>query len=462
MKSIFSKIVLFFLIIRGIAVAQHITNTLAPGGNFVIKDITTSYFILRQTDGTIILPSMIPGSLSGSIFKGENRFLHTYRGSGTNGFNIFFGLNSGNFSMGGSAGESSFNNGVGAYTLSSLTTGSWNSAFGNESLRNNTSGYENSAFGNMSLTSNTSGYRNSAFGYYSLLQSVTGAQNSAFGYYSLYANISGSNNSAFGYESLRSINEGYENSAFGARSLGNSGTGGENSAFGFGSLYWNSGNRNSAFGNKSLANVTSGSNNIGIGYNSQVPSATSDNQVRIGNTDITYAGIQVSWTITSDRRYKENISLSSLGLKFLSKLKPVSYTRKNDGKAKIEYGLIAQEVEEILKQEGIENSGMLNITDEGMYELRYNDLIAPMIKAIQELSFKNEDLEMKNEEQIALLIEENIILKSELERLKSLKEQLADISSLKVELEKQMIILKKITDDSKVRFSYTEEKARLK
>jgi hypothetical protein len=457
MKSIFSTIVLFCLIISGTAVAQGITNTLGPGGNFVIKDVTTSYFILRQTDGTIILPSMIPGSLSGSIFKGENRFLHTYRGSGTNGFNIFLGINSGNFTMGGSAGESSFNNGVGAYALSSLTTGSWNSAFGNESLRSNTTGYENSAFGNMSLASNTSGYRNSAFGYYSLLQNVIGIQNSAFGYYSLYANTSGSHNSAFGYESLRSINEGYENSAFGARSLGNSGTGGENSAFGYLSLYSNAGNRNSAFGNRSLGNVTSGSNNIGIGYNSQVPSGTSNNQVRIGDTDITYAGIQVAWTITSDSRYKENIVSSSLGLNFLSKLKPVSYTRKNDEKVRTEFGLIAQEVEEVLKQEGIENSGMLTITDNGMYELRYNDLIAPIIKAIQELSIKNEKLEIEKGEEIAKLKEKNLFLTSEIESLKSLKEQLAEIVTLKEELEKQMITLKKITDDNQVKFSLREE-----
>lgn len=453
MKSIFSTIVLFCLIVSDTAVSQHITNTLAPGGNFVIKDVTTSYFILRQTDGTIILPSMIPGSLSGSIFKGENRFLHTYRGSGTNGFNIFLGINSGNFTMGGSAGESSFNNGVGAYALSSLTTGSWNSAFGNESLRSNTTGYENSAFGNMSLTSNTSGYRNSAFGYYSLLQNVIGVQNSAFGYYSLYANTSGSHNSAFGYESLRSINEGYENSAFGARSLGNSGTGGENSAFGYLSLYWNSGNRNSAFGNRSLGNVTSGSNNIGIGYNTQVPDGEANNQVRIGNTDISYAGIQVAWTITSDWRYKDNIISSSLGLNFLSKLKPVSYTRKNDEKARTEFGLIAQEVEEVLKQEGIENSGMLTITDEGMYELRYNDLIAPMIKAIQELSIKNEIIEVKNKEQIALLVEENIHLKSEIEKLNLLKNQLAEVLNLKKELIEQINLLKTESKTSKTKFT---------
>ena len=41
---------------------------------------------------------------------------------------------------------------------------------------------------------------------------------------------------------------------------------------------------------------------------------------------------------------------------------------------------------------------MLTITDEGMYELRYNDLIAPMIKAIQELEIENKELKTKNQE----------------------------------------------------------------
>ena len=60
--------------------------------------------------------------------------------------------------------------------------------------------------------------------------------------------------------------------------------------------------------------------------------------------------------------------------------------------------MIAEEVEGSLKEEGVENYGMLTITDEGEYQLRYNDLIAPMIKAIQELNGKNEKLVADNEE----------------------------------------------------------------
>ncbi len=59
---------------------------------------------------------------------------------------------------------------------------------------------------------------------------------------------------------------------------------------------------------------------------------------------------------TSDRRLKSNILNSNLGLNFITKLRPVSYTRKNDENQKTEYGFIAQEVEELLKESGVDTS----------------------------------------------------------------------------------------------------------
>lgn len=60
--------------------------------------------------------------------------------------------------------------------------------------------------------------------------------------------------------------------------------------------------------------------------------------------------------------------------------------------------MIAQEVEDALKQENTENTGMLTVTDEGEYQLRYNDLLAPMIKAIQELKIENDKMKSINDE----------------------------------------------------------------
>ena len=48
MKNIISTFVISLWLITGISNAQDITNTLAPNGNFKIKDSTTDYFILES------------------------------------------------------------------------------------------------------------------------------------------------------------------------------------------------------------------------------------------------------------------------------------------------------------------------------------------------------------------------------------------------------------------------------
>ena len=357
-----------------------INNTLATGGSFTIKDGSTTFLSLSQSDGTLSLNKMLnlPSSTDstlGVIYKGSVRFIHDFQGTGTTGNNTFMGLNAGNFTMGGASYEASHNTAMGYSSLSSLTTGSLNSAFGDRALLSNADGTNNAAFGQGALYTNTSGSANAAFGNSSLGLSTSGNQNSAFGYQALQRNTTGSYNSAFGTGSLAYNTTSGNNSAFGDQALLNS-----------------TGSTNSGFGNGAGSSITSGSNNTCIGNNAQVPSATSDNQVRIGDSNVSYAGVEVSWTVTSDRRLKSNIVDSRLGLEFISMLRPVSYVRKNDKKKRTEFGFIAQEVEQVLKQTGVRNPGMLTIDDDGMYQLRYNDLLAPMVRSIQELRSENEQL----------------------------------------------------------------------
>ena len=156
-----------------------------------------------------------------------------------------------------------------------------------------------------------------------------------------------------------------------------------------------------------------------------VPDGTLDNQVRIGNTSVTYAGVQVAWTITSDERWKSDIQSSELGLNFISKLRPVQYYRTNDEGKKTEYGFIAQELEEALNNAGATNNGIISKDDEGMYGVRYNDLIAPMVKSIQELvDSQQQTIEAQkavNEAQKA----ENEALRSRLDKVEALLKELA-------------------------------------
>ncbi|MBL8008247.1 MAG: tail fiber domain-containing protein [Ignavibacteria bacterium] len=383
----------------------------------------------------------------GAIYKGTDRFLHNY---GTN--NTFLGINSGNFIITGNS-----NTAMGPFSLSSVTVGSFNTAIGVSSLGANTSGQFNSALGHQSLQNNTSGQFNTALGYQSLRYNTTGYGNTAvgralllntsgfentangdwalrnnngnynvaMGNESLRDNISGYYNTAIGYRSLLINTSGSENTSMGSESLLNNISGSQNTTVGYISLYnITTGNSNTALGDSAGYGITTGSNNTAIGKGAQVPNGTLSNQVRIGNTAVTLYCTQVPWNCTSDRRLKSNILTSNLGLNFISKLRTVSYTRNSDEKHKTEFGFIAQEVEDVLKEFGEDNSGIINIDDEGMYSMRYNDLFAPIVKAIQELKTENEELKQNN-----------IKLASEIESIKSMNEKLVKLEKMVNELD---------------------------
>lgn len=110
---------------------------------------------------------------------------------------------------------------------------------------------------------------------------------------------------------------------------------------------------------------------------------------------------------TSDATLKTDIADSDLGLDFVNALRPVSYkwrvgqnqTIGNDNYAECEvvpvtgvrphYGFIAQEVKEVMGDADF--AGYIEPED-GPLGLRYHEFIAPMVKAIQELSAQVEAL----------------------------------------------------------------------
>ena len=472
MKTNFFTIMLVILSFTGLY-SQNSTLTLGQNGVYYIDDsLHTNLFNVNSVNGQVhILNSLrlettINNSI-GVIFKGTDRFIHDYTAPNKDGFNTFIGINSGNFTIGGGSFGSinaSGNTAVGYSTLSLLTSGFENSAFGKFALKNNTTGYRNAAFGVLALEKNTTtndnsafgnsalrdnaGEQNSAFGAGALLFNTTGNYNSAFGYSTLVSNTVGQSNSAFGWYALLN-NASNRNSAFGTMTLQENTSGSLNAAFGSNALDHNvDGSQNSAFGTDAGTGITTGHNNTVIGYNAQVPSATSNNQVRIGNADITYAGIQVAWTITSDKKWKENIIESNLGLDFISKLNPVSYTRKNDETGKNEYGFIAQEIEETLNSLEISDAGIINVTDAGDYEMRYNDLFAPIVKAIQDLKKENDELKETNQNFQVVndkLQSDTKELKAELSSVKELQNLLlTEIEKMKLNnMEVAQVVLEK-------------------
>lgn len=246
-------------------------------------------------------------------------------------------------------------------------------------------GGNNTAFGISTFSSASfTGVGNTALGGSALFFNTSGGHNTATGLAAMYSNLTGSYNVGEGDSALNKMTDGLQNTAVGTNALYNLSTG----------------SQNTGIGSNALANLgASCFNNTAIGFNAQVPNnLLGSNQVRIGDTNITYAGIQVAWTITSDKRWKSDIKDMNLGLNFISKLRPVSYFRNNDKAKSIEFGLIAQELEVTLNEFNVENAGILSKDDAGYYGVRYNDLFAPMIKSIQELNAENKELKSKNEE----------------------------------------------------------------
>lgn len=315
-------------------------------------------------------------------------------------------------------------------------------------------GTGNTAIGIDALHSNTVGYVNTANGFEALYNNSNGIANTANGYQALYLNTTGLENTANGYRALYSNTVGYENVASGEYALYFNSTGFENTANGSDALFSNtSGNYNTALGYLAGANVTTGSNNTFIGHLANCGSkenlnnstaigngamVNADNIVRIGNSSIVSVGGYVNWSNISDARVKKNIKHNVPGLAFINKLSPLTYNldvdaadkimpraviKDKDGKVvqpsaeelaskkqkeQIVYtGFSAQDVEKTAKEIGYDFSGVdVPKNDNDLYKLRYADFVVPLVKAVQELSNRNDSLQTfinKQEQQITTL-----------------------------------------------------------
>ena len=394
-----------------------LSGSSVPANNTGIYNTAIGYqSLLKNTSGsynTAVGFNSLPNNTTGhdntatgtrALHDTSTGFFNTANGSSALEFNVansrstaigYYALRNADNRTGG---RDTFNTAIGCYALlgnanPAINTGQYNSAVGDAVLYSNTSGSNNTGIGSNALYLNTTGSFNTAIGTNAGGSITTAVQNVAIGNNALDSNSISGGNTAVGFDALQAT------------------TGDFNTAFGNSSLFnLVAGTSNCAFGYNALTGLTSGINNIGIGTNAVVPLSTGSNQIRMGNNAITYAGIQVAWTITSDKRWKSDIQTSNLGLNFINKLNPVSYIRKNDESKKTEYGFIAQELDQTLNEFGATNSGIITKDDKGMLSVRYNDLLSPMVKAIQELKTENDTLKKQNENLEARLkkIEEKI------------------------------------------------------
>ena len=113
--------------------------------------------------------------------------------------------------------------------------------------------------------------------------------------------------------------------------------------------------------------------------------------------DINYEG---NLTDTSDAAVKDNIEPLQLGLDFINELEPVQYNKKTKPD-KLDVGVTAQDVKDAIEKAGLdpkEGTIVHEIDSDNHMRLSYLKLIAPMLKAIQELSDEIDKLKNEGEE----------------------------------------------------------------
>jgi trimeric autotransporter adhesin len=237
--------------------------------------------------GNLAFSAAISTSTTGNITKGGNAYMHNF---GTQ--NTFMGLAAGNFTTSGSGN----NVGIGTQSLLALTTGTQNVAVGSTSLRNNQSGSSNIAIGFQSLNNIVTGQQNVAVGN-SALGATTGSGNVGIGTGAGNLLGAGSNN-------IYIINAG-SNADSGVIRIGSAGT--QTSCFVAGITAVNVGAQ--------PAVLVNGSGQLGVN--------------------------------TSTRKVKHAIEDMNDESADILKLRPVTFVYNGDETDTKQYGLIAEEVDEI-------------------------------------------------------------------------------------------------------------------
>ena len=245
-----------------------------------------------------------------------------------------------------------YNTAVGLLSLLSNQEGQFNTALGAGALLANLA-HQNTAVGAGALLSNTTGVKNTGDGTFVLFNNTTGNSNTGSGVAALFNNSTGFNNTAIGYNALLSNTTGGDNTGIGITVLFSNTTGEFNTAVGSQALRDNvAGDSNTAIGDSAGFNITgSGNVCIGAGVNGV---AGENNITRIRNiydSAATERAVYVTsdnriGTLSSSRRYKEEIAPMNSVSEAIYSLTPVSFRyKKNINPAQpLCFGLIAEEV----------------------------------------------------------------------------------------------------------------------
>lgn len=278
------------------------------------------------------------------------------------------------------------------------TIGSYNTCLGFQAGPVNTVGAQNTFVGAETGVSNLDGMMNSFVGRRAGYSNTTGIENTFIGAYAGQDNTEGQHNSFLGVTTGSSNTLGIENTFLGAHAGYFNDVGSYNTFVGnFAGLTNTGGFYNTLLGFQSELGSPNLTNATAIGYGATV---NSSNSIVVGNSSVTSIGGQVGWSTLSDKRLKTNIRNNQLGLDFINGLKTVNYEYNTEGQEGKRYtGLIAQDVESLLKELGMEFSGIVSPMNENdFYSIRYSEFVVPLIKAVQEQSEEINQLKAANEQ----------------------------------------------------------------
>lgn len=315
------------------------------------------------------------------------------------------------------------NTAVGAFSLTKAYGGNI-TAIGYSALSNGNNCKNNVAVGDFASYNNVNAWYNTVVGSSAGYFYDTGTDNVFMGYqagYGVSGSSSGNYNVAIGSSALKGYTSGSQNIAIGYQALQTQTSTIGNVAIGHQALASVTATGNTAVGwlaGTSTTALTTGTFNTILGYGARTSAAASIGQIVIGvnvtgqadynvtigdNSGKVYNAYQASatWTQTSDGRLKTNVQNDNLGLSFINRLRPVTFTWKpsNEVDPSLPYyneentrntttvihGLIAQEVKAALDAEGVSTFNGWDQGSDGVQAISREMFISPLIKAIQEL-----------------------------------------------------------------------------
>ncbi len=240
---------------------------------------------------------------------------------------------------------------------------------------------------------------------------TTGVENTALGAQTATALTSGDGNTFVGNAAGSSVTTGDDNVSVGRLAGRDNVSGVDNVFVGSGAGLVSLGDQCTAVGKDALATSgTAVTNATAVGFDAQV---TGSDQLQLGNSATTvyaYGAVQNR----SDGRDKTDVRDTGLGLEFIEALRPVDFrwdfrddydradgaAPKSLARTRFHHGFIAQDVADLIARSGVDFGGFQEHSRNGgadVQSLGYTEFVAPLVRAVQELSARVRELEGRSD-----------------------------------------------------------------